>query len=99
MTRIEQEKRVVETMIVLYCKHNHRTADGQLCDECAELCDYALQRLTRCVHGNKKPTCKRCPVHCYRPTMRERIVQVMRYSGPRMMLYHPIMALRHLLQK
>lgn len=28
--------------------------------------------------------------------MRERVKQVMRYAGPRMMLKHPLLALQHL---
>ena len=35
-------------------------------------------------------------VHCYQPQMREQIRQVMRYSGPRMLLYHPVLAIWHL---
>ena len=35
--------------------------------------------------------------HCYKPEMRERIRQVMRYSGPRMITKHPVAAIRHLL--
>jgi hypothetical protein len=27
--------------------------------------------------------------------MREKVKEVMRYSGPRMLLHHPILALRH----
>jgi len=44
-----------------------------------------------------KTTCARCAVHCYNPEMRRGICAVMRYSGPRMFFYHPVMALRHLL--
>lgn len=58
--------------------------------------DYAHQRLERCKFGEDKPSCTRCPVHCYKPAMREQIRQVMRYSGPRMLLHDPIMAIRHL---
>jgi hypothetical protein len=36
-------------------------------------------------------------VHCYRAQQRERIRRVMRYSGPRMLLAHPLLALLHLL--
>jgi len=42
-----------------------------------------------------KPTCARCPVHCYRPAMRTEVQQVMRYAGPRMLWRHPWLALRH----
>jgi hypothetical protein len=31
--------------------------------------------------------------------MREKIKEVMRFSGPRMLLYHPLDAFRHLLGK
>ena len=31
--------------------------------------------------------------------MKERIRTVMRWSGPRMMLYHPIAAVRHILRE
>ena len=44
-----------------------------------------------------KTTCARCSVHCYNPKMRRGIRVVMRYSGPRMFFYHPVMAFRHLL--
>jgi hypothetical protein len=30
--------------------------------------------------------------------MREKIREVMRFSGPRMMFYHPVMAVRHLVE-
>lgn len=93
--KIESEKRIVETMIRLYCRRHE--GNETLCDDCQKLLDYALQRLGRCRFGNAKTTCKRCPAHCYRPDMRDRIRAVMRWSGPRMMLYHPIAAIRHLL--
>ena len=50
-----------------------------------------------CPFGEGKTTCARCPVHCYRKDMREKIRQVMRYSGPRMVYRHPVMAARHLM--
>ena len=34
-------------------------------------------------------------VHCYQPEMREKIRQVMRFAGSRMLLYHPALALWH----
>ena len=96
-TRIEEEKTVAEQMIRLYCRR--REGNRELCAGCAELLDYARARLDRCRFGADKPTCRRCPVHCYRPEMKERIRRVMRWSGPRMLLYHPLAALRHLLRE
>ncbi len=40
--------------------------------------------------------CSNCKVRCYKPEMREAIRKVMRYSGPRMLLYHPLAAIYHL---
>ena len=92
--RIEKEKAVVEQMIQLYCrKHEGNT---QLCPNCKELLDYAHRRLDRCRYGEDKPTCKKCPIHCYNPVMKEKIRTVMRWSGPRMLLYNPLAAIIHL---
>lgn len=92
---IANEKRVVEKMIRLYCRKKEHNAE--LCAGCSELLTYACQRLERCRFDDQKPSCKRCPVHCYKPEMRAKIREVMRFSGPRMMLYHPIAAIKHLL--
>ena len=91
---IETEKRVVETMIRLYCTHAHDTSD--LCPSCTELLVYAHQRIDRCPDGTEKPFCSKCKIHCYEPYMRERIRLVMRFSGPRMLRHHPVVAIRHL---
>lgn len=94
MSRIEQEKRVVEQMIRLYCRKKEGHAD--LCPACREVLEYACLRLDRCRFGADKPTCQRCVRHCYRRDMQERIKVIMRWSGPRMLLYHPMAAFRHL---
>ena len=92
--RIEEEKAVVEQMIRLYCRKYE--GHDELCPNCRELLDYAHNRLDRCRYGEDKSTCKKCPTHCYRSEMKERIRMVMRWAGPRMILYHPLAAIRHL---
>lgn len=82
-------------MIAIYCRGKHGHSD--MCPKCRELLDYAHERLKHCPHGNHKPTCRRCIVHCYSPSHRDAIREVMRYSGPRMLFYHPITAITHLL--
>ncbi len=94
-TKREQEKRVVSQMIALYCKKNHRSK-GELCPECAMLDQYARQRSDACPFMETKTFCSNCTVHCYKPAMREKIREVMRFSGPRMIFYHPTMAIRHM---
>ena len=66
-----------------------------LCPECAELREYAVARIERCPHMGTKTFCSACPSHCYRPAMREKIREVMRWSGPRMIFYRPITAIHH----
>ncbi len=92
--RVARERRTIAAMIAVYCRHHHR-ADG-LCEGCAALDAYARQRLDRCVYGSAKPTCAKCPVHCYRREMREAVSRVMRWAGPRMLMRHPVLALAHI---
>ena len=44
----------------------------------------------------QKTFCANCKVHCYKPEMRQQMRAVMRYAGPRMLLTHPILVLRHM---
>ena len=90
----EKEIKVVSLMIRLYCKKNHKQKDG-LCPECQELLDYVKFRRSKCPFGDNKPFCSNCKIHCYKPDMKEKIRIVMRFSGPRMLFYHPIIAIRH----
>lgn len=93
----EREKKVVSLMIRLYCKKKHQTKD-ELCEECAALEAYAKLRSDKCPFMETKTFCSNCKVHCYKPEMREKIREVMRFSGPRMMLYHPVLAVRHVIE-
>lgn len=93
-----REKRVVAEMIALYCRDNHTGRRGALCPDCATLTAYAHARSDSCPFMENKTFCSNCRVHCYSGDMRERIRRVMRYSGPRMLRTHPILAVRHLLE-
>lgn len=98
-----KEQYVVEQMIGLYCKKNHREEykkaqkEGRLCPECQELAEYAKMRSEKCPFMENKTFCNNCKVHCYKPEMREKIRTVMRFSGPRMIFYHPILAIWHVI--
>ena len=86
-------------MVGIYCRDHHDPATGQPCDDCAEFLDYAGQRLMKCPYGQEKPTCAKCPVHCYKPMQREQARVVMRYAGPRMILRHPWLSFLHMTDK
>jgi len=96
-TRRAREFKTIVAMLRLYCRAHHRPVGARLCLECMALQDYARRRLERCVFGEAKPTCADCSVHCYSAHMRERVRQVMRWAGPRMLLRHPLLALHHVL--
>jgi len=93
--RRSRELDTIAAMITMYCRAHHRPAGAMLCADCGALHDYARRRLRRCVFGDAKPTCAKCTVHCYKAAMRERVRQVMRWAGPRMLWRHPVLALWH----
>ncbi|RKT46391.1 nitrous oxide-stimulated promoter family protein [Thiocapsa rosea] len=96
--RIAREKKTITAMMAIYCRDHHPGPKG-LCVECVSLLDYAHRRLDTCPFQEEKPACNLCEVHCYSALMRERVREVMRYSGPRMLWPHPILSLGHILDK
>ena len=80
-TKREREKEVVSLMISLYCRKKH--GGKTFCPECAALDDYARSRSDHCPFMETKTFCSNCRVHCYQKNMREKIREVMRFSGPR----------------
>jgi hypothetical protein len=95
--RLLRELATIEAMTCIYCADHHGCSG--LCEECRALIDYAAKRLAVCPFGADKPVCAKCQVHCYGPAMREKVREVMRYAGPRMMWRHPWLALVHVLDK
>lgn len=93
-SRLERERHTIRVMIEIFCRGNHGSRHN-LCVDCQMLHDYAMQRIHRCPYGEDKPTCAKCPIHCYRPDMREKVRRVMRYAGPRMIFSHPILTIMH----
>ncbi len=96
--RVARERKTIEAMIRLFCHEQHGTR-RELCAECGALWMYAQQRLEKCPYGENKPTCVKCPIHCYKPAAREQVRAVMRYAGPRMLFRRPILAIRHLIDE
>lgn len=94
--RLSREYKTIEAMVRIFCKDHHQ-GGVRLCVSCEELRAYAHYRLEKCPFGSEKPTCVNCKVHCYQAAMRERVREVMRYSGPKMVLRHPYLALMHIL--
>lgn len=51
-----------------------------VCNECRDFLLYACERRLRCPL-DEKPVCKHCHVHCYKPGHREKVREIMRFSG------------------
>ncbi|NCB02006.1 MAG: nitrous oxide-stimulated promoter family protein, partial [Spirochaetia bacterium] len=84
------------TMVALFCKKQHHSSP--LCDECEEIYIYATGRMANCPLLESSLFCSSCHIHCYDEEHREAIRKIMKYSGKRMLLYHPVMALKHVVQ-
>ena len=97
--RLKREHQTLKCMTAIYCEDHHPQHDGHLCNSCSELMQYSEQRLAKCPYGQAKPTCAKCPIHCYKKQQREHVREVMRYAGPRMPLRHPWQALTHVFDK
>jgi len=94
--RLKREFRTIEAMTRLYCKKNCG-ADAVPCEKCRSFLEYAKERLTKCPFQEAKPTCAKCPIHCYKPEMKEKARTIMKFAGPKMPCRHPVLALFHLL--
>ena len=57
----------------------------RVCANCVGLLAYAFERRLRCPLEDK-PSCKHCPVHCFKPGHREQVRAIMRFSGRHLIL-------------
>ena len=79
--------------------HDLHELTGQhitLCDECTKLLAHAFHKRSHCPM-HPKPLCKHCPNHCYHPSYRAQIREVMRVSGKHLLLSGRLDYLLHLL--
>lgn len=67
-----------------------------LCRDCTRLLTHAFVKRSTCPL-DPKPACKQCPEHCYHPDYRQRIREVMKYSGRKLVLSGRLDYLYHLL--
>ena len=54
--------------------------DMVLCQDCQKLLNHGMAKLAQCQY-DPKPMCKKCQTQCYAPDYRQRIREVMRFSG------------------
>lgn len=85
---------VVKDMIDIYYDRHEDEAQ-----ERDDLIAYAKKRLELCPHGDDKPFCNNCEIHCYDDDHRAKIRKVMKFSGPRMAILRPKASLDHLVEE
>lgn len=85
---------MLEYMVKLYSKK--KLKEDELSERCIQLLEYAKYRRSKCPHGENKPYCSCCEIRCYKSSEREFMSKVMKFSGPRMIFKHPILAFDHL---
>lgn len=72
---------ILRAFIKVYCQCHHKGHRCQsLCDQCESLLKYAVTRREKCPY-DPKPACKNCRTHCYAKSYRDRIRDVMKFSG------------------
>lgn len=95
--KIYKEVEVVDLMIDIYYKKQIKLDKNKKVEK-EDLKNYCHFRLSKCPFKDNKPFCSNCKIHCYDKIHQDLIKKVMRYSGPRMLIYHPLLAFRHLIE-
>ncbi|MCM2321829.1 MAG: nitrous oxide-stimulated promoter family protein [Oligoflexia bacterium] len=95
--RYKRELATLTAMALIHCRAKHGDGRALPCEECRKFLDYAAERLGKCAFGETKPTCVKCPIHCYASVEKERARTIMREAGPKMLLRHPVLTLLHFL--
>ena len=92
-----KDVRVLAGFVGIYCRERHKEAMQapfeikdedlqaelaglELCAGCARLLEHGVAKLSLCPY-EPKPTCRKCATHCYAPGYREKMREVMRFSG------------------
>lgn len=91
----QKDVKVLIRFIELYCrsKHGERKAanfpgveaTANVCGDCEALIAYAIMKRKKCPL-DPKPSCKHCHIHCYSKDFREKIREVMAFSGRKMLM-------------
>lgn len=88
-----EEKELVAYMIKLYCRKKHK--NKELCEKCRDLLFYAERRIELCPFMEEKTFCSSCKSHCYQKEKRQQMKEVMRWAGPRLLFYRPVIGWKH----
>ena len=65
-----------------------------LCPDCSKLLTYGLTMRLKCPH-DPKPMCKKCKTQCYKGDYKEKIREIMKFSGKYMIKHGRVDLLYH----
>lgn len=94
----KKDIRLIGKFVEVYCVGKHGTIERspytlpadmgkrRVCPECADFMAYAIAKRMKCPLEAEKPTCKHCRIHCYGKAEREKVREIMAYSGRRLMM-------------
>ena len=94
----KKDIRLIGKFVAVYCGGKHATGEKtpvnlpddvavhKLCPECTAFIEYAVAKRLKCPLGAEKPSCKHCRIHCYDSARREKVRQIMAYSGRKLLL-------------
>jgi hypothetical protein len=99
ITKLQKKDiRLIGKFVEVYCAGRHSPVkrlpfglpaglgERRLCPECTEFMKYTITRRMMCPFEAEKPTCKHCKIHCFVPQQRERIREIMAYSGRKLIM-------------
>lgn len=100
-TLTKQQKsdiKLIGKFVEVYCVGKHGDAvrspfalpedlgQRKICTECADFMEYAVTKRIKCPLEAEKPSCKHCRIHCYAKEQRDKVREIMAYSGRKLML-------------
>ena len=92
---VPKEKENIRKTFGLYCNANHGTTDNKLCPKCTALLTTVMLKIQRCPYGISKPICDACETPCFGEVPTKEFRNIMKSAQKKMLLSHPLMAVRH----
>ena len=94
-SKVQHEKNLIALMMRIYCSNKHKSSE-ELCEDCKKVLDYANLRIDKCRYMETKTFCSACDTPCYNTIMRNKMKDIMSYSGKRLIFYHPFLVFKHI---
>lgn len=94
----KKDIRLIGKFVEVYCAGRHGAVERapfllpeglgerRVCSECTAFMEYAVTKRIKCPLEAEKPSCKHCRIHCYGKAQREKVREIMSYSGRKLMM-------------